>query len=178
MSPSGQSLTNCSMRLMSGITQPRRGTPLWVLTLGDRPLGGAVVSKRAYLLTTNFCPRLMSRRLETTSVLVAVWTITGGASGIGRATAVAFARAGARVVIGDIDGAGAEKTVASISENGGEASSVRVDVTKVADVQKMIAHAVARYGGLDYAFNNAGFVGSNAGSTASSRPSCRACGSA
>ena len=57
----------------------------------------------------------------------------------------------------------AEKTVASISNNGGEASYVRVDVTKPADVQQMIISAVTQYGGLDYAFNNAGLVGSNAG---------------
>jgi NAD(P)-dependent dehydrogenase (short-subunit alcohol dehydrogenase family) len=91
-----------------------------------------------------------------------VVVVTAGASGIGRATAVAFAREGARVVIGDIDNAGAEKTVASISNNGGEASYVRVDVTKPADVQQMIISAVTHYGGLDYAFNNAGLVGSNA----------------
>jgi NAD(P)-dependent dehydrogenase (short-subunit alcohol dehydrogenase family) len=92
-----------------------------------------------------------------------VVVVTGGASGIGRATAVAFGREGARVVIGDVDSAGAEKTVASIRESGGEASCVRVDVSKPADVEHMITSAVAQYGGLDYAFNNAGFVGSNAG---------------
>jgi NAD(P)-dependent dehydrogenase (short-subunit alcohol dehydrogenase family) len=92
-----------------------------------------------------------------------VVVITGGASGIGRATAVAFAREGARVVIGDVDDAGAEKTVAFIRNNGGEASCVRVDVAKAADVQQMITSTVTQYGGLDHAFNNAGFVGSNAG---------------
>ena len=92
-----------------------------------------------------------------------VVVVTGGAAGIGRATAVAFARRGASVVIGDIDGAGAEEIAASISASGGEASSVRVDVTKSAEVQNMIASTIGRYGGLDYAFNNAGFVGSNAG---------------
>ena len=92
-----------------------------------------------------------------------VVVVTGGAAGIGRATAVAFARRGATVVIGDIDGAGAEEIAASISASGGEASSVRVDVTKSAEVQNMIASTIGRYGGLDYAFNNAGFVGSNAG---------------
>jgi NAD(P)-dependent dehydrogenase (short-subunit alcohol dehydrogenase family) len=92
-----------------------------------------------------------------------VVVVTGGAAGIGRATAVAFARRGASVVIGDVDGAGAEKTVASIKDNGGEASCVRVDVTKSAEVQHMITSAVGQYCGLDYAFNNAGFVGSNAG---------------
>lgn len=92
-----------------------------------------------------------------------VVVITGGASGIGRATAVAFAREGAKVVIGDIDATGAEATVELIRSNGGAAISVRVDVTKSADVQQMITTAVDQYGGLDYAFNNAGFVGSTAG---------------
>jgi NAD(P)-dependent dehydrogenase (short-subunit alcohol dehydrogenase family) len=92
-----------------------------------------------------------------------VVVVTGGAAGIGRATAIAFARRGANVVIGDIDVAGAEKTVASIRDNGGEASCVRVDVSQPAEVQHMITSAVVQYGGLDYAFNNAGFVGSNAG---------------
>jgi NAD(P)-dependent dehydrogenase (short-subunit alcohol dehydrogenase family) len=101
----------------------------------------------------------MSDDLMTGKVVV----VTGGAAGIGRATAVAFARRGASVVIGDIDGAGAEEIAASISASGGEASSVRVDVTKSAEVQNMIASTIGRYGGLDYAFNNAGFVGSNAG---------------
>src|SRR5450755_3130576 len=101
----------------------------------------------------------MSDDLMTGKVVV----VTGGAAGIGRATAVAFARRGASVVIGDIDGARAEEIAASISASGGEASSVRVDVTKSAEVQNMIASTIGRYGGLDYAFNNAGFVGSNAG---------------
>ena len=92
-----------------------------------------------------------------------VAVITGGASGIGRATALAFAREGARVVIGDIDTAGAEQTVATIRDTGGEASSLRVDVSNAADVQQMVTRAVGQYGGLDYAFNNAGFVGSLAG---------------
>ena len=92
-----------------------------------------------------------------------VVVITGGASGIGRATAVAFAREGAKVVIGDIDARGAEETVELVKSTGGAAISVRVDVTKSADVQQMIATTVDRFGGLDYAFNNAGFVGSTAG---------------
>src|SRR5258708_22804722 len=79
-----------------------------------------------------------------------VVVVSGGAAGIGRATAVAFARRGASVVIGDIDGAGAEENAASIRASGGEASSVRVDVTKSAEVQNMIASTIGRYGGLDY----------------------------
>src|SRR6516162_3928285 len=92
-----------------------------------------------------------------------VVVVTGGASGIGRATAVAFAREGANVVIADIDFAESERAVASIRGNGGEAMCVRADVAKSTDVQHLVESAVGRYGGLDYAFNNAGFVGSNAG---------------
>jgi NAD(P)-dependent dehydrogenase (short-subunit alcohol dehydrogenase family) len=61
--------------------------------------------------------------------------ITGGASGIGQAAALAFAREGAGVVIGDTDIAGAENTVATIRNMGGEADCLRVDVAKSADVQ-------------------------------------------
>src|ERR1700737_4529311 len=94
-----------------------------------------------------------------------VVVITGGASGIGRAAAFAFAfaREGARVVIGDIDGTEAQKTVVTITDQGGEASCLCVDVTKSADVQDMVMSAVDQHGGLDYAFNNAGLVGSTAG---------------
>ena len=89
--------------------------------------------------------------------------ITGGASGIGRSTAVAFSREGAHVVIGDIDGEGAQQTVELIRAEHGEAICVCGDVTKSADVQQMVTSAVDQYGGLDYAFNNAGLVGSPTG---------------
>jgi NAD(P)-dependent dehydrogenase (short-subunit alcohol dehydrogenase family) len=89
--------------------------------------------------------------------------ITGGAAGIGRATALAFARDGAKVVIGDIDEAGCEKTVAAIKVSGGEGAYLRMDVTKSADIQALVQKTVSEYGGLDYAFNNAGLVGSVAG---------------
>ena len=92
-----------------------------------------------------------------------VVVITGGASGIGRATALAFAREGAAVVIGDIDIAGAENTVTTIREMSGKADCLRVDVAKSDDVQELVRKAVGQYGGLDFAFNNAGLVGSVAG---------------
>ena len=87
-----------------------------------------------------------------------VVVITGGASGIGRAAALAFARHGTKVIIGDIDLNGAKDTVASIKDKGGEADCLRVDVTKSTDVQAMVTKAVAQYGGLDFAFNNAGLA--------------------
>jgi NAD(P)-dependent dehydrogenase (short-subunit alcohol dehydrogenase family) len=89
--------------------------------------------------------------------------ITGGASGIGRATAIAFGREGATVVIGDLDKIGGENTVSAIKDTGGNALFVRVDVGTPADVQALVSNTVEQYGGLDYAFNNAGLVGSYAG---------------
>jgi len=88
-----------------------------------------------------------------------VVVITGGASGIGRATALAFARQGTKVFIADIDLAGAKDVVASIKDQGGEADCVQVDVSKSTEVQAMVTKAVDRYAGLDFAFNNAGLVG-------------------
>jgi NAD(P)-dependent dehydrogenase (short-subunit alcohol dehydrogenase family) len=89
--------------------------------------------------------------------------VTGGAAGIGRATALAFAREGAKVVIGDIDVAGCENTVAAIKDNRGEATYLGMDVTNASDIQALVKRAVSEYGGLDCAFNNAGLVGSIAG---------------
>jgi NAD(P)-dependent dehydrogenase (short-subunit alcohol dehydrogenase family) len=89
--------------------------------------------------------------------------VTGGAAGIGRAAALAFAREGAKVLIGDIDVAGCENTVAAIKGQGREAAYLEMDVTKSADIQALVKRAVSEYGGLDCAFNNAGLVGSVAG---------------
>ena len=83
--------------------------------------------------------------------------VTGGASGIGRVTAERFAREGARVVVTtDANLQGAEETVRAIEAAGGEASFVRCDVSQAAQVEALIGETVARYGSLDFAFNNAG----------------------
>ncbi|WP_026145593.1 SDR family oxidoreductase [Pseudomonas asplenii] len=82
--------------------------------------------------------------------------VTGGAAGIGRATAQAFAAEGLKVVVSDLDAAGGEGTVESIRAAGGEATFLRCDVTREAEVRKLMEQAVATYGRVDYAFNNAG----------------------
>jgi NAD(P)-dependent dehydrogenase (short-subunit alcohol dehydrogenase family) len=86
--------------------------------------------------------------------------ITGGANGIGRATALAFATHNARVVVVDRDGAGAERTASTIKQQGGEAISVTADVTRTADVQAYVKAALDTYGTIDCFFNNAGIEGS------------------
>lgn len=82
--------------------------------------------------------------------------VTGGASGIGRATALAMAREGARVLVADRDGDGAARTAAAIAEAGGMARGVAADVTDEAEVAAMVRAAIESYGRLDCAFNNAG----------------------
>ncbi len=85
--------------------------------------------------------------------------ITGAGSGIGRATALAFAREGAKVVVADIVVEGAEETVGMIKKAGGEAICVKVDVSKAAEVEAMVKKTVETYGRVDCAFNNAGIEG-------------------
>jgi NAD(P)-dependent dehydrogenase (short-subunit alcohol dehydrogenase family) len=82
--------------------------------------------------------------------------ITGGASGIGRATALAFAREGAKLIIADLHEDGGQQTVHMITEQGGEATFVQVDVSRAAETAAMINTAVEAYGRLDCAHNNAG----------------------
>ena len=82
--------------------------------------------------------------------------VTGGASGIGRATALTFAREGAKLVVADMNADGGHQTVHMITENGGEATFVQVDVTSASAVEAMIAKTVETYGRLDCAHNNAG----------------------
>ena len=83
--------------------------------------------------------------------------VTGGATGIGRATSLLFARHGARVVIGDVNPEGA-KTAELIKSDGGEALFVKTDVREAEQVQNLIATTVKTYGALHYAFNNAGIL--------------------
>lgn len=81
--------------------------------------------------------------------------ITGAASGQGRAAALLFAEHGARIVVADIDDEGAKETVALVERAAGEATAVHADVSEAADVETMVAEAVARYERLDVLYNNA-----------------------
>ena len=82
--------------------------------------------------------------------------VTGGASGIGRATALAFAREGASVAVADISEQGNQETARTIEELGGRAIAVRCDVTRTEDVKAALDKTVEAFGRLDFAFNNAG----------------------
>ncbi|MBB6345636.1 SDR family NAD(P)-dependent oxidoreductase [Nonomuraea muscovyensis] len=84
--------------------------------------------------------------------------VTGGGSGIGRATALAFAREGARVVVAGRGREPLEQTVKLAEEAGGQATAITADVTRPADVERLVAGAVSAYGGLDVAVNNAGIL--------------------
>jgi len=85
--------------------------------------------------------------------------ITGGGGGIGRATALAFAREGARVAVADVAVDAAHETVARINAAGGQAIALSGEVTRDADVRAMVEEVVRTYGRLDCAFNNAGIAG-------------------
>jgi NAD(P)-dependent dehydrogenase (short-subunit alcohol dehydrogenase family) len=82
--------------------------------------------------------------------------VTGAASGIGRATALAFACEGARVVVADISECGNQETARIIEERGGRALAVACDVTRSEDVKAALDKAIEASGRLDFAFNNAG----------------------
>lgn len=82
--------------------------------------------------------------------------VTGASGGIGRATALAFAASGASVVVSDVNDAGGEETAALIVAEGGIAVYQRCNVAEAAEVKALMARAVAEYGRLDFAHNNAG----------------------
>ena len=84
--------------------------------------------------------------------------ITGSGSGIGRATAILFAREGARVVVADRDPIGGQETVETIRQAGGEASFVQVDVSREADCARMVQTVVDTHGRLDVLHNHAGIL--------------------
>lgn len=88
--------------------------------------------------------------------------VTGAGAGIGRASAQALARAGARVVVSDIDPGGGKETVESILASGGVASFHQADVTDPDQVEELVGHAVRTHGGLHCAHNNAGVLGPSA----------------
>lgn len=93
----------------------------------------------------------MNNRFAGKSVLV-----TGAGSGIGRATATAFAAEGARLIVCDVSDSAGQGTVALIRERGGEAEFVHSDVSRATDCAAMVERALSRFGRLDVAFNNAG----------------------
>ncbi|HEX3051752.1 MAG TPA: SDR family oxidoreductase [Aggregatilineaceae bacterium] len=88
--------------------------------------------------------------------------VTGASSGIGRSTALAYAREGSKVVVSDVSVEGGEETVRLIRDNGGDAIFVKCDVAQDTDVQALVRQTVETYGRLDFACNNAGIGGESA----------------
>lgn len=84
--------------------------------------------------------------------------VTGGSSGIGRATAIAFAREGAKVVVADVQINEGEETVHLIQEAGSDGLFIQTDVSQAADVKAIVERTIETYGHLDFAFNNAGIT--------------------
>ena len=89
--------------------------------------------------------------------------VTGAARGIGRGSAILFAREGARVALADLSADGIKETAELVVAAGGEATAIVTDVSKPADVAAMLAATLKSYGRLDCAFNNAGINGAQAG---------------
>ncbi len=88
--------------------------------------------------------------------------VTGGSSGIGRATVLALAAEGASVLVADLDEAGGEAVAAKVREGGGKAAFMRTDVAEADQVAALVARAESAFGRLDLAYNNAGIEGPQA----------------
>lgn len=84
--------------------------------------------------------------------------VTGGGSGIGEAVSLELARRGARVVVADINGDGAQRVAEAIASSGGQATASRTDVSQEQDIKHLVEETAAAYGRLDYQFNNAGIA--------------------
>jgi NAD(P)-dependent dehydrogenase (short-subunit alcohol dehydrogenase family) len=103
-----------------------------------------------------FCPNV--------GIAMTVWNeevalVTGAGSGIGRAAALAFAQEGACVIVSDMHAQSGEDTARTIRDMGRQAQFVQADVSKSVDVERLLEQTIARYGRLDFAFNNAGIEG-------------------
>ena len=97
---------------------------------------------------------MMEKRLENKVAIV-----TGGGSGIGKATSILFAKAGAKVVVAEINRESGQGTAEQIKKAGGDATFLQVDVSRATDIEKMVQTAVSTYGRLDILVNNAGIAG-------------------
>src|ERR671937_207319 len=111
-------------------------------------------TSKSKVTRTRCSRRSRAERVSKLRGLVAV--ITGAGSGIGRASALAFAEEGACVLAADIQGGSAEQTANQITSGGGAADALRVDVTEAGQVEGMVQRAVVRFSRIDVLFNNAG----------------------
>src|SRR5580658_5102680 len=99
------------------------------------------------------------RKTMTTELEGKVGLVTGGTSGIGRETAILFAKAGAKVVVAGRREPEGEETVEMLRAAGGDGLFVKTDVSKAVEVEALVQRAVEKFGRLDVAFNNAGIEG-------------------
>jgi len=116
-------------------------------------------SKRATRSSTSRGSRATARQAAEGPSTDKVAIVTGGAAGIGRATALAMARQGIRVAVADVDELGARETVDLIADLGQTAFFKRTDVRRASDCERLVKSTMTRFGRLDIAFNNAGVVG-------------------
>lgn len=87
--------------------------------------------------------------------------VTGAGSGIGQAIAIRFATEGARVIVNDVDGRAAERTVQEVEKRGGQGLAAQANISNVEEVQRMAANAIDRFGAIDILVNNAGIGGAS-----------------